>query len=227
MTFRRPDRASRHLARTAALSCAALLLAGCSSDGGGDWLSMLQATRSAWETRDAPVGLNEAAAIPYATLGVRVDGGREQILVLATDAAGERIWTSGTAVAITTRHGRIIRTAGFGTDLTGYDGQEGPNGWFRAHTVTWTADFADLGRYSVPVTCNSQPAGADPIAILGKSFDTVRVDLICRADLVGWSFTNSYWVSAQTGRVWRSIEHFHPNAPVLETELLRPPLSAD
>jgi hypothetical protein len=210
----------------AALSCTAAL-AGCSSDGGGDWLSMLQAARNTWETRDAAIGLNEAAAIPYATLGVRVDGGREQILVLATDTSGERMWTAGTAVAITMRHGRIIRTAGFGTDLTGYDGKEGDAHWLGAHTLTWTADFADLGRYSVPVTCTSQAAGPDPITILGKRFDTVRVDLSCRADLLDWSFTNSYWVSAQTGRVWRTLEQFHPKGPVLETELLRPPLSAD
>jgi hypothetical protein len=190
-------------------------------------MEMLQAARHTWDTRDAAVGLNEAAAIPYATLGVRVDGGREQLLVLATDASGERMWTAGTAVAITMRHGRIIRTAGFGTDLTGYDGQDGPNDWLHARTLSWTADFADLGRYSVPVICNSQPAGRDPIAILGKQFDTVRVDLNCRADLLDWSFTNSYWVSAQTGRVWRSVEQFHPKGPVLETELLRPPLSAD
>jgi hypothetical protein len=226
MTSRRPSRLPQRLTLAAALSCA-VAVAGCSSDGGGDWLAMLQAARNTWETRDAPVGLNEAAAIPYATLGVRLDGGREQILVLATDAGGERIWTAGTAVAITTRHGRIIRTAGFGTDLSGYDGRKGESDWLNAHTLNWTADFADLNRYSVPVTCDSQPAGPDPITILGKQFDTVRVDLTCRSDLLDWSFVNSYWVSAQTGRVWRSREQFHPKGPVLDTELLRPPLSAD
>ena len=105
--------------RIAALACTALLAA-CSSDGSGDWRALLQVARTSWEGRDAAVGLNEAAAIPYSTLGVRLNEGREQILILALDSNGERLWTSSSRVAITTRNGRIVGTAGFGTDLSGF-----------------------------------------------------------------------------------------------------------
>ena len=204
-----------------------LALGGCSSDGGGDWLAMLRATRTAWDERDAPVAVDQAAAIPYATLGIRIDGAREQILVLAMDNAGERLWASSAHIAITTRLGRIVQTAGLGHDLGGFRVMEGsPLDWTIAHNYIWNADLADLGYYALPIHCAMAPAGKDPIEIFGKTFDTVRVDETCHAEKIDWSFTNSYWVNPDTGRVWRAIEHVHPKGPVLEIRLLRPPLSA-
>jgi hypothetical protein len=223
MTSPRPDR-SRRMSRLAAALAGALALSACSSDGGGDWLQMFQAVRSSWESSGAPVKLDDAAAIPYATMGIRLDGGREQILILATDSGGERLWTSGTAVAVTTRGGRIVRTSGFGADLSGYGTADKTN-WALPHSYTWTADFKEMGLYSVLVSCNDVPAGRDPITILGKDFDTIRVDETCTSDQVHWSFTNTFWVSLESGRVWRSIQQVHPKGPVFEMELLRPPLS--
>ncbi len=211
---------------TAALACTGLV-AGCSSDGGGDWIAMFDAARSSWENRNAGVELKDAAGIPYATLGVRIDGGREQILILGQDENGERLWTSSARVAITTRGGRIVRTSGFGTDLSGYTATGPREDWSRPHAYTWTADFSDLGYYSVPVTCDVRPAGADPITILGQSFNTTRVDETCHADTLRWSFSNTYWVNTQTGRVWRAQAHFHPKGPALDLEILRPPLSPE
>ena len=202
-------------------------LTGCSSDGGGDWIAMFQAARTSWEERDASVALKDAASIPFATLGVRIDDGREQILILALDTDGERLWTAASRIAISMRGGRIIGTAGFGTDLSGFVSEQGTQeDWRQTHAYTWTGDFSDLGYYAVPVNCEVRPAGIDPITILGKSFDTVRVEETCRAEMLNWSYTNTYWVSAQSGRVWRSIAHFHPKGPALELEILRPPLSS-
>jgi hypothetical protein len=217
---------TRGLALAAALS-GALVVGGCSSDdGGGDWLEMLKAAQDSWENRDAPVSMNAAAAIPYATLGVRIDGGREQILLLATDMNGDRLWTSGAHVALTTRDGRIVRTAGLGHDLGAFVVTGGdPKNWTVPHTYTWTGDFAELGYYGVSVRCRLQPAGADPIEIFGKPFDTIRVDENCRSDKIDWTFTNSYWVNPQTGRVWRAVQQVNPKGPVLDIRLLRPPLS--
>lgn len=208
-----------------ALTCAALL-SGCSSDSGGDWLYLWRAAKVTWNSRDAPVGLNDAAAIPYATLGLSIDGNREQILVLAMDAGGGRLWASSAHLAITTRDGRVVRTAGFAGDLSGFAANEsGREDWTRPHTYSWTADYESLGAFSVAVNCDVRPMGADPITILGQSFDTFRVDEACRADRLDWSFTNSYWISVSSGRVWRSINHFTPKGPELEMELLRPPLT--
>jgi hypothetical protein len=187
---------------------------------------MLRTVRSQWENRDAPVNLRDAAAIPYATLGARVNGSREQILILATDSGAERLWTSGAKAAITTRNGRIVRTAGFGQDLTGYIVSAGSiSDWATPHRYTWNADFADKGIYSASVECKVHPLGSDPITILGKQIDTTQIDEDCHSSQLNWNFTNSYWVSIDSGRVWRSIQHVHPDGLVLEIELLRPPFT--
>lgn len=105
-------------------------------------------------------------------------------------------------MAITTIHGRVVRTSGSGTDLTGYSATPGAGqDWTKAHGYSWIGDFADLGLYSVLVTCNDVPAGPDPITILGNAFNTIRVDESCSSSPLNWTFSNTYRVSAQTGRV--------------------------
>jgi len=216
---------SLHLSRRLLLGAAlSAILGGCSSDN-QDWVSLLQSARQAWVNRDAPVGLNEAAAVPFATLGIRIDGGREQILVLATDSDGERLWTSGAHVAITTRGDRIVRTAGFGTDLSAVYSVSGERDLRRVSSSNRVADFRDIGRFGISITCKRTVTAYDPITILGKQFETTRIEEVCNADAVGWAFTNVFWISEKTGRVWRSIQHIHPKGPALELEILRPPLS--
>src|SRR5689334_21479774 len=107
---------SRRLNLAIQLACA-LVLTGCSSDGGGDWSLIVEAARRARAERDAPVSLQQAADVPYASIGLRIDDGHEQLLILAMDSNGEQLWTSPAHVALQTRNGRIIRTAGLGTDL--------------------------------------------------------------------------------------------------------------
>ena len=200
-----------------------LLLGGCSSEG-GDWESFLNAATQYWNSDNA-VSIEQASAIPFATLGMREDGGPQQVFVLATDDDGVRLWTSSGHVSLQTRDGRIIRTAGLGTDQSSHNADStAPEAWLTPHRYAWSADFPDIGRYSVAIACRVAPAGSDPIQILGKTFNTVRVDESCESPSLSWSFANTYWVSAKTGRVWRSIQHINPNGPELEVELLRPPV---
>src|SRR6266481_901152 len=67
------------------------LLGGCSSEGSGDWSAVFVLARDSWEHRDGAVQLSDAASIPYATLGLRIDGSAEHLVVLATDSGGKRL----------------------------------------------------------------------------------------------------------------------------------------
>lgn len=209
--------------RAVVVLAAAMALAGCSSDG-GDWNELLTASLHYWNSDSDHVSIEEAAQIPFATLGIRIDGGPEQVLVLATDDDGVRLWTSSGHVSLETRDGRVIRTSGFGTDLSAHIASDnGVEDWLQPHAYAWVADFHDLGRYSVQMSCRVAPQGRDSIKILGKVLDTVRVDEHCESAGVNWNIENTYWVSPRTRRVWRSIQHFHPNGPEIEVEYLRPP----
>jgi len=87
---------------------------------------------------------------------------------------------------------------------------------------SWTADFRDMGLYAVPVACEIHPGVPDPITILGADLHTVRVDETCNSAGIGWSFTITYWVAPDTNRVWRSIQHIHPDGMTVQIQILRP-----
>ena len=204
---------------------AAFVLAGCSSIGGGDAGALYAVAKNYWTGNSGKVTLAEAAAVPYASLGVSVGGDSETMIVLAGDADGQRLWTSSAKIAITTKDGRIMRTAGFEHNLGGYEPRGDTLVKDGVRIVHWQADFPDLNLYSVPITCQDREAGTETIVILGKDIHTRRIDESCASQVsqLGWSFKNIYWVDPESGLTWRSIQHVHPRLDAIETEILRPP----
>ena len=100
---------------------AALLLAGCGSSGNFTYREygkvMGQALGSMFSRNDVP--RETAAAIPYASMGYRIEGGDEAILVLATSSDESQLWTASSHVVLQTNAGRITRTVGLPNDLGG------------------------------------------------------------------------------------------------------------
>ena len=107
-----------------------LLAGGCSSAGSGNtnYSQFYQLMKQGWAATTGKVRVthDQAAAIPYASLGYSLDDGNQVMLVLATDANGELLWTSPSHVVIVTRDGRIIRTLGLPHDLSGFTTPGGP-----------------------------------------------------------------------------------------------------
>jgi Group 4 capsule polysaccharide lipoprotein gfcB, YjbF len=205
----------------------AWLLAACSGTGNGtgtDAGSVFQLARDLWSGNQR-VSLEEAASVPYASLGLRVGDSSETMLVLASDDHGRRLWTSAERIAVTTQDGRIVRTAGLQHDLGGYE-----MGYQITHEdgvtdVQWQADFPELGLYSVAIKCTDRRAGNETITIMGKAIHTYRIDETCFADksVLDWSFKNTYWLDPSSGLAWRSIQHVNPRLDPIEMEILRPP----
>ena len=217
-------KSSIHTALSGTAAVAVLCLtAGCSDLAGGDAAAVYEMAKGLW-SGGSKVTLQDAAAIPYASIGVSLGGGPQVMLVLATDSGGERLWTSAARVAITTdRNGRIIRTSGLGHDLSGY-APEGdtvsPSG---ERVLHWQADFPDLGVFGVSITCEERPAVDDTIVILGKEIQTQRIEEKCVGRQLGWKFKNTYWKDPDSDFAWRSIQHVNPKLDAIETETLRPP----
>lgn len=217
--------------KRAAALFAALLLAGCSSDGNSDYKAYFQLVRQSLHGAmgDGAVTRAEASTIPYASMGVRVGGSPENLIVLASDTNGDLLWTSKAHIVIVTRDGRIVRTVGLAHDMGGMAPQAGQaipspaQALKQAYVTTRSADFPDIGAYAVLIVCSSAPVGPQSISILGNVIATVRVDEHCRSVPRDWDFTDSYWVDAQSGFVWRAQQHVHPDGDMLTTEIFRPP----
>jgi hypothetical protein len=211
------------------LLAACLLLGGCSS-GNNEWRLYLQALRQGLGNsfRKQSVTREQAAAIPYASLGFRVNGGNESILVLATDNGEEQIWTAASHVVLTTRNGRIARTVGLPHDLAA----SVPQGTTSSAPLTAALkaplrssraiDLPDIGFYGVTLNCIATARGRQAISIIGATIATVRVDETCQSANPRWSFTDNYWLDADTGFVWHAVQHVDPST-VVQIEILRPP----
>lgn len=217
--------------RLSALAVILPVLAGCSSSGTSDYSQFYRALRqsAAASFGDGRITKDQAAAIPYASMGYRVNGAAEQLVVLATDANGEQLWTSSARIVITTREGRITRTVGLERDIAGLApkfGEQMPEIAAALKgdlTYARVQDFPSLPAYAVTVNCTLSRKGAQTIVILGHGIATTRIDEACRSANPRWSFTNTYWIDPQTGLCWRSRQHIDPQGGVIETEILRPP----
>jgi hypothetical protein len=208
------------------------VLFGCSSSdfGNTNYAQFYQLAKQSLSASfgNVRVTRDQAASIPYASMGYSLDNGNQMLLVLATDSNGELLWTGPSHVVIVTRDGRIIRTVGLGHDLAGLTMRNGPapapaaavRGPF---TSTRLEDFPELGIYGAQVSCRARLVGQQKIDILGQAVTTNRVDEACRSPKTDWSFVDTYWVDSNNGMVWRSRQHIHPKEEEIETELFRPP----
>jgi hypothetical protein len=209
-----------------------LLLAGCSSadSGNTNYAQFYQLVKQSVSATFGTVRVtrDQAASIPYASMGYSLDGGNQMLLVLATDSAGELLWTGPSHAVIVTRDGRIVRTVGLGHDLAGLTtpsaAAPAPAAAARGpFSSTRLEDFPELGLYGTLVSCRARLVGRQRIQILGQAVTTNRVDEACQSQRPDWSFVDSYWVDPDNGLVWRSRQHIHPKGTQIETEVFRPP----
>jgi len=206
-----------------------LLAGGCSSEGSA-WREYFQIIGQgvSGSFRDVAVTRDQAASIPYASLGYRINGGNEGILVLATDSNGEQLWTAASHVVLLTRGGRVLRSVGLPHDIAGTTAQGGTlpplsDALRGPYHSTRAVDLPDIGAYGLSLSCTTTARGPQTISIIGTTINTVRVDEACRSNRPYWSFTDSYWIDAKTGFTWHSIQHLHPAGTTIQIEVFRPP----
>jgi hypothetical protein len=202
-----------------------LILSGCGSNT--EWRDYFQMVRAGFKPQK--ITLSQAAEIPYASLGYKLDGGGQGMLVLATDTNGDQLWTAASHVVLVTRGGRIVRTVGLPHDraaLAPQGAQAMPplaDALKAPYRSARQMDMPDIGAYSYTVSCVTAQRGRELITILGTAMATARVDETCRGSNPGWSFTDSYWLDPDSGFVWRSVQNLHPKGQKLEIEIFRAP----
>jgi hypothetical protein len=193
----------------------------------GDW-GQIFSMAGAGFGHSPSVTLEQAASEPYASLGVRIGDGSQMMIVLATDAGGDLLWTSKAKIAITTRNGRIVRTAGLphNLDWITFNGRDDPlleaaQGSPPRQSVRFV-DYGDLDRFSVPLSCETVSRGADTVMVLGKSIAVKRIEESCQSEALDWKFTDIFWLGS-SGLAWKSVQHIHPGLDPIEIDVLRPP----
>jgi hypothetical protein len=165
-------------------------------------------------------------SIPYATLGVRVDEQPRAVMVLASINGQVLQWASADQVIFETRNDQLLRTRGLKRDLVdthwradplagiAASGEVPPGGVYREIDVGEERALAVESRFRLN--------GPETISILGQPHAVRRVDEYADVRRWRWQTRNTYWIDAQTGRIWRSIQQFCPEVPPIELELLKP-----
>jgi hypothetical protein len=169
----------------------------------------------------ASVPRERAAALPYASLGVRLGGSEEAMFVLASKSGDDLLWLGGTSIGVTTRHGRVVRTVGFAHNVTGLHAAQGVKQDLSQPSVDYLYDFAEQARYGVAVKCTRHNLGAERLVIIGVPRDTTHVTEECSATGMDWNFRNEFWADA-AGYVWKSRQFTEPRVDPLTLEVLRP-----
>jgi hypothetical protein len=204
-------------------------LGACSSGGSGygEYFNVVRQSLKA-QFGDGAVTREQAASIAYASMGWRLNGSGEHLIVLATDTGGEQLWTSAEHIVLVTRNGRIVRTVGLPKDLaaTTMDTSriQSPVAALQGPLqTTRQQDFPDMNHYGVTIRCRALARGRETITILGSAVATTRVDENCAAQGLDWRFTDTFWVDPQSGLSWKTIQHIHPGGEVIQTQVFRPP----
>lgn len=216
----------RRLPLFGALAFALAALSGCTgtndisdSDTGRIGLLLFHEITNIGSSESVP--RSRVAAVPYATLGVRLGSSDESLFVLAGKAGDDLVWLAGRHLAITTRHGRIIRTAGFAQNLSGFQLAGGPPAKDYPRRESFLYDYAENARFGVAVTCAVQDVGPARIIIIGAPHDTRHIVETCSAEQLDWHFQNDFWRDA-SGVVWKSEQTVAPGLDSFTLETLRP-----
>jgi hypothetical protein len=67
-----------------------------------------------------------------------------------------------------------------------------------------------------------RPKGEETIEILGKTHRTWVFEEKGQAPMIDWTFTNTFWLDADTGFVWKTRQEVTPDLPVVETAITKP-----
>lgn len=206
-------------------------LSGCKAPMGLDYGTLKDIAEISVGLKDPPgITLEQAAGVPYASIGFRIGRSSEGMLILAGQTGSDLLWTSAEHIAIVTHNGRIVRTGGLRWNLAETQfatsdpldtnlGRNSPSeGSFQR-----LVDLRDVHKFAIEITSRFTLVGKQKIDVLGTELETVAYTETCVADQLDWTFQNSFWIDTDSGLVWRSKQYVHPNLDPITIETLRPP----
>lgn len=210
------------------LALAASPLAACEAPYGLDYKTIGQSLAVSIGIESPPgITIEQAGQVPYSSLGYRLGDSAEQMLVLGTASDNANLWTSAERRALSTKAGRITKTAGFKWNLSEtYWPAPDPLSEGAAASSRSTLrllDFGDVKRFGARLHGQFDSARESEITILGTSIPTISLSEICHCEDFDWDFQNQFWLDRQSGFVWRSVQYVHPNLEPFTIEVFRPP----
>ncbi len=219
--------------RALAALAAALLGAGCSSEGPQDLDRIAALAKQSLLPAETAAPVRELTRaeldrIPYATIALSFGGGPRSFIVPLADNGGYLTYQDANRRGLVMLGGAVTGTLALGGDLrrVRHDRSDPvaypqplaawPRRVFRDYQFT-ARDGAD---YRITLDCAFQTVAAETVEIVEIAFDLVRVSETCTN--AARQVTNTYWIEAETGFAWKSVQWLGPHLGRATIEIIRP-----
>jgi hypothetical protein len=176
---------------------------------------------------DAQLPVQKIEQLPYASAYLKVGKAPQAFVVLATSENDQQKWVTADKNMIVTDHGRIVKTIGFGEDITyienlksdplalGLLKPETPKQW---HTkATW----AQIFRGGYELVSEFEYKGIEQTTILEKPRSLARFDEKIVVPALGQSYTNIYWLNPDNGWVVKTLQYMGPSLAQVQFTILK------
>ncbi|MEQ9881849.1 YjbF family lipoprotein [Pectobacterium brasiliense] len=177
---------------------------------------------------DTHVTAKQVANTPYASAYLKVGKAPQAFVVLAFAEQNQLKWIGADKNIVATQHGRLVKTQGFGEDITYVDNlQQDPLtlGLLKTSTpMTWQSrvEWAQIFRGGYDTRSVFQARGKETVKILDTSRELLRFDEQVTVPALNESYTNSYWLDPANGSVVQSQQYMGPGMALVTFTVLKP-----
>ncbi|UDQ77227.1 YjbF family lipoprotein [Pectobacterium brasiliense] len=177
---------------------------------------------------DTHVTAKQVANTPYASAYLKVGKAPQAFVVLAFAEQNQLKWIGADKNMVSTQHGRLVKTQGFGEDITYVDNlQQDPLtlGLLKTSTpMTWQSrvEWAQIFRGGYDTRSVFQARGKEIVKILDTSRELLRFDEQVTVPTLNESYTNSYWLDPANGSVVQSQQYMGPGMALVTFTVLKP-----
>ena len=169
--------------------------------------------------------LNE---IPFATISVQTGDLPKAFVVAVADNNGLVLYKGQGRRAMVFDGALLVATKGLSYDLSSVKHQlDDPvvsprpvSNWPGQMTRAYQFSLQGRDDYEITVICTPQTPVAERVEIVELTFDLVRIDETCANG--ARRFTNTYWVDAGNGFIWKSRQWIGPRHKPYVIETVRP-----
>lgn len=181
-----------------------------------------------WGQDDTHVTAKQIANTPYASAYLKVGKAPQAFVVLAFVEQNQLKWIGADKNMVSTQHGRLVKTQGFGEDITYVDNlQQDPLtlGLLKTSTpMTWQSrvEWAQVFRGGYATMSVFHARGKETIKILDTSRELLRFDEQVTVPTLNESYTNSYWLDPANGNVVQSQQYMGPDMALVKFTVLKP-----
>ena len=208
-------------------------LGACSSSGDNSFRrlgALAKVSLMGVEEKAPPAELTRAQLdqIPSATIALTFGDGPRAFLVPLADNGGYLNYLDSGGHGLVMLAGAVTGTQALGQDLEAVRHQPDDPVANPTPLASWPGQvyrdyqFAQRGgaEYSITLSCVFERLVSETIDIVEINFEVVRISEVCTN--ARRQVTNTYWVEAETGFIWKSRQWLGPHLEQATIEIIRP-----